>query len=93
MELRYNKYKKTLLSLDEGEEFCKTCNGDGIISSKRSYPTLNIRTGNPLVCKDCLGDGKIDWIEKATGKRPQIPFINMTIERTKLVPRVRKLKR
>jgi len=88
-DLRYNKYKKTLLTLNEGEEFCKICHGDGMIPSKRAHPGKYFS----LTCKHCMGDGKIDWIEKATGKSSHLPLVNLRIEKTKLVPRIRTLKK
>lgn len=70
-DLRYNKFKKIHLKLNEGEEFCKTCDGDGMVKSTKSYPGL-IKKHGLLLCVDCMGDGKIDWIEKATGKRRKV---------------------
>ncbi len=70
-DLRYNKFKKIHLSLNEGEEFCKTCDGDGMVKSTKAYLGL-IKKGGLLLCKDCMGDGKIDWVEKATGKRRKV---------------------
>ncbi len=67
-DLRYNKFKKIHLKLNEGEEFCKRCDGSGMVKSAKSYPGL-IKKHGLLLCIDCMGDGKIDWVEKATGKR------------------------
>jgi DnaJ-class molecular chaperone len=64
---RYNKHLKRLISLKEGEEFCSECNGEGVIISKRIF-TPSKKT-HLLICKTCIGDGKVDWVEKATGKR------------------------
>jgi DnaJ-class molecular chaperone len=87
-EVRYNKLKKTHLTLNEGEEFCNTCRGEGMVKFKRDY---TFKKSGLLVCKDCLGTGKIDWIEKVTGKKSHLPLVNLKIEKTKIVPRERKL--
>ena len=88
---RYNKLTKTHLTLNEGEEFCKTCRGEGMVVLRRDY-SASLKTSSTLVCKDCLGTGKIDWIEKATGKKSHLPLVNLRIEKTKLVPRIRNIK-
>lgn len=89
MDLRYNKLTKTHLTLNEGEEFCKTCRGEGMVILKRNYLPKPV---SALVCKDCLGDGKIDWVEKVIGKKSHLPLVNLKIEKTKLVPRIRNIK-
>lgn len=63
---KYNKYKKCLLDLNDGEDWCPKCKGVGL--TKLS----GIARLKTLVCSKCFGDGKIDWIEKATGKKPRI---------------------
>ena len=65
---RYNKYKKQLVDLNDGEEWCPKCKGKGLIKHQGG-PRL-LRKG--LICSECFGDGKIDWIEKATGKKPRV---------------------
>ena len=67
MEERYNIYHNRLISLKEGEHFCPKCDGKGKVkdfNKYRIYKCIFIS----LVCNKCLGDGKIDWIETATGK-------------------------
>lgn len=59
-EKRYNSEKKQLIELYEGEEFCSKCKGKGRVP---------IRDNIMLRCNLCNGDGKIDWVEKVTGKR------------------------
>lgn len=45
--------------LEEGECFCNLCKGKGRVLCKDNiYAT----------CMDCKGTGKIDWVEKITGK-------------------------
>ncbi len=61
---RYNKYKKQLDDLKDGEEWCPKCKGKGIVK----YPGIARLPRKGLICSECFGDGKIDWIEKATGK-------------------------
>jgi len=74
----FNRYKNKLVSLKEGEEFCKKCKGKGVVLAPgtfRHHPfTSKI---NKLKCNICLGDGKIDWIEKVTGK-PKISALDGT---------------
>lgn len=67
-EQRYNKFLKNIITLEDGEEFCKKCNGEGMVVSRRYHEPL-IKKGHLLLCDKCDGDGKVDWIEKATGKR------------------------
>jgi DnaJ-class molecular chaperone len=68
MKERYNKHLKRIISLNEGERFCPNCDGSGTIRAKWH----NNNYGNStllLVCSNCLGQGKLDWIEEAVGKR------------------------
>ena len=60
VEKRYNAYKKQVINLKEGEEFCRKCNGKGRVP---------VRDNIMLTCSLCNGDGKYDWIEKITGKQ------------------------
>jgi DnaJ-class molecular chaperone len=68
-EVRFNRFKNELIRLQEGEQFCKKCSGKGVVPNKNKiyyssvFPKLKY-----LTCSECLGDGKIDWIEKITGK-------------------------
>lgn len=66
---RYNKLRKKFTELKEGEKFCETCHGEGMVRSKREYNGIT-KKGALLVCKDCLGYGKLDWVEKVVGKAP-----------------------
>lgn len=65
---KYNKHKKHLVDLNEGEEWCPKCKGVGVIK----LPGITGWFNKTLICSECFGDGKIDWIEKATGKKPRI---------------------
>ena len=47
------------MNVKRGEEVCSNCKGLGYIS---------FSDGMKAFCLDCKGTGKIDWIEKATGK-------------------------
>lgn len=60
---RYNSFKRMIIELAEGEQFCKKCLGRGEINRRK--PDKKIKK---LVCNKCLGEGKIDWIEKVVGK-------------------------
>ena len=65
----FNEYKNRLITLRKGEEFCKKCKGKGLVSSKGKFHNLPFtKKYHTLICHVCLGDGKIDWIEKITGK-------------------------
>jgi DnaJ-class molecular chaperone len=63
----FNKYKNRFITLEEGEEFCEKCKGKGITVVKLKALNMTLFR-KPLTCSECLGDGKIDWIEKVTGK-------------------------
>lgn len=68
MNERYNKYLKQIISLNEGERFCPNCDGAGAV--KCSWKKNNFVKGSTLLqCHICLGEGKIDWVEEAVGKR------------------------
>lgn len=68
MNERYNDYRKRLISLNEGEKFCPKCDGRGRVKEFNKYRVNKIS----LICNKCLGDGKIDWIETATGKSSRV---------------------
>jgi len=63
---RYNINKKQYIELLEGERFCPKCDGKGKVPKTKMK---GIHLTVMLQCDKCLGDGKIDWIEEATGKR------------------------
>lgn len=63
----YNRYMSCIIELRGGEEFCEKCKGDGEIYPKNGMGFFNRR--RPLCCNECDGTGKIDWVEKATGKK------------------------
>ncbi|MFW9871520.1 MAG: hypothetical protein ACFFG0_00250 [Candidatus Thorarchaeota archaeon] len=68
-EVRLNKKKNQLIELKEGESFCSKCNGHGLIlRPKTKRYTLPLTAAKYLTCDKCLGAGKLDWVEKATGK-------------------------
>lgn len=64
---RYNKALKKYTELLDGEEFCPVCKGKGTV---RKYKKRVKQISPNLVCHKCLGNGKLDWIEKATGVAP-----------------------
>ena len=64
----FNKYKNKLIYLKEGEDFCKKCKGKGMVTIKGKFRFIFSTKYHTLKCNVCLGDGKIDWIEKVTGK-------------------------
>jgi DnaJ-class molecular chaperone len=66
IDKRYNITKKQLIELEDGERFCHKCDGKGRIPrDKKKGRHFTVQ----LQCDECLGDGKIDWIEEATGKK------------------------
>ena len=77
IDLRYNKFNKCLRELSKGEEWCKKCRGDGVVVCKRDSGMF--RKGHPLTCNECMGDGKVDWVEKATGKSHNVIHTNAGI--------------
>ena len=61
----YNKVLKKYITIDNGEECCPKCKGKGCV---RKYKKTTYYEFNPLLaCDKCLGNGKIDWVEKITG--------------------------
>jgi DnaJ-class molecular chaperone len=74
MNKRYNAYNKTYIALEEGQEFCRTCGGSGLVRRAKFIKTSKfpkVPNNTMLVCHHCLGSGKIDWIEKAVGKKAE----------------------
>lgn len=65
IDKRYNINKKQYIELKEGERFCTKCDGKGCIPIKKKEGLRTVM----LKCDKCLGDGKIDWIEEAIGKK------------------------
>ena len=66
MDKQYNSFLKNYIILQEGEQFCPKCKGKGLVRIKNA---TSIGAKFSLKCDKCLGDGKIDWIEKVTGKK------------------------
>ena len=65
-----NAKKKTR----EGCVQCDKCNGTGKIWNESDYPHgLRYMT----MCDKCLGDGQLDWIERAVGKRKKERWLNV----------------
>jgi hypothetical protein len=56
----FNYWTREFLEIKEGEEICSECEGYGTL--------LPFRKAN-TVCLKCFGHGKLDWIEKVTGKK------------------------
>jgi len=63
-EGRYNKHLKCRIYLNEGERSCPKCQGAGTLVTRRRGRSRVIS----LVCNKCLGYGKLDWVEDATGR-------------------------
>jgi DnaJ-class molecular chaperone len=64
---KYNWFKRTLIFLKDGEQFCDKCGGWGVVS--RTNPNKKVTR---LTCSKCLGEGKLDWVEKVTGKKADL---------------------
>jgi len=55
--------------LEEGEVICNKCNGKRRIrTDKPKWWQLRLSEVESL-CPKCFGDGKLDWIENAVGKK------------------------
>ena len=70
-ESKYNKITKRNTVLEKGEEFCPKCGGYGTVPISRDRSNLSRSVKNTLTCDRCFGEGKLDWIEMAMGKRYQ----------------------
>lgn len=69
-EQRYNAVRRCIIELNAGERFCPKCDGKGMLPK---YNTKCRVLYTPLQCNICLGTGKLDWIEEATGKSNKLP--------------------
>ncbi len=67
-EKRFNTFKNKFIKLSEGEQFCKKCRGRGMVPNKSKEKFFPFSKRQFLICNICLGDGKIDWVEKVIGK-------------------------
>lgn len=68
MNERYNKHLKRIISLNEGERFCPSCDGSGTVRARWKHNNYG-NSSLLLTCSNCLGQGKLDWVEEAVGKR------------------------
>ena len=69
MDKQYNMFLRNYITLKDGERFCEKCKGRGKVP-KMAKPQ---GTGTAmLVCNECLGDGKIDWVEEVLGKKRKV---------------------
>jgi DnaJ-class molecular chaperone len=55
---------KKYIYIGEGETLCKKCKGRGRVPLKDKS---DVRV--TLECSECLGEGKIDWVEIITKKK------------------------
>jgi len=53
------------IDLKDGEIICPKCGGSRILCTKEYERTII------QMCTKCLGDGKLDWVERITGKNKQ----------------------
>jgi len=63
----FNFWKNEAITLEEGEEVCSECKGDGVRGMAIHQPP-NMNPKN--ICSKCNGEGKLDWCEKVVGKPP-----------------------
>lgn len=70
MDKRYNSYLRNYITLNEGEKFCDKCKGKGKV--QKGVRNLGKTGLMLLVCSECLGDGKIDWVEEVLGKQRKV---------------------
>jgi len=68
MSYIYNWHTKKFVILAAGQEYCNECEGKGIIRFKK-IKIPNDPASKPLICSKCYGEGILDWIEKAMGKK------------------------
>jgi DnaJ-class molecular chaperone len=67
-DVRFNKKHNMLIELENGEVFCSKCKGRGLVPNRgRRFPSP-MTAAKYLTCDKCFGDGKLDWIERITGK-------------------------
>ena len=69
MNERYNSNLKKIIKLQEGEKFCPKCDGKGRVPRCEKAMARFSETYIFLECDKCLGEGKIDWIERIVGKQ------------------------
>lgn len=73
-----NLWKKKYTEIKENEELCSLCKGVGGTYKTSGYPSGKKKELELLSikrCKECCGEGKIDWISRLTNNR------TLTIER------------
>jgi DnaJ-class molecular chaperone len=63
-EKYFNSFCNKYIIINDGEELCFKCKGKGTVKITNIFNRQSII----LKCDKCLGDGKIDWVDKATGK-------------------------
>ena len=63
----YNVNFQRFIHLRPGQEYCEKCKGRGTVRILKRKMLRNEFTS--LICSNCLGEGVIDWIEKAMGKK------------------------
>jgi DnaJ-class molecular chaperone len=71
-EKYYNAVFNKYIYINEGERLCPKCRGRGRVP--RCGPWSQKYKVSYLRCDECLGDGKIDWIEDVVGKRKVINY-------------------
>lgn len=72
----YNINLKKYIDLSEGEILCQKCKGKGRIPLKNNKFDNSSILKTTLECDECLGAGKLDWIEVTTKKRRNLVFKN-----------------
>jgi len=67
MDKALNRYLNKHITLDDGEEFCPKCKGNGRLPRKKGGQIKGLTMF--LKCNVCSGEGKMDWVEKVVGKK------------------------
>ena len=60
--MAFNYWTREIVILKEGEEICRLCNGYGVVPS-------SVLKNRKTLCEQCKGHGKVDWVERAVGKK------------------------
>jgi DnaJ-class molecular chaperone len=64
-DVYYNYFFKKYIVILDGEKVCSKCKGKGVVLEKNFF---KMDKSMALKCSDCLGDGKLDWVDVAMGK-------------------------
>lgn len=68
---RYNFNLNQIIEINDSETVCSKCLGRGRVSKNNGvFSSIRKRNKQQTLCCDvCLGEGKLDWVEKIVGKK------------------------